>query len=266
MDLIKIMNHIPRKRFGQHFLHDQNVINEIVKAIAPLPLDHLVEIGPGLGAITTVILPMVNQLEVVELDRDLIPELEEKCKALGHLKIYQADALRFNFAALAQTPLRIFGNLPYNISTPLIFHLLDFVQSIQDMNFMVQKEVAERMAALPGPGDYGALSVMLQYHCRVELLFGIHPHSFTPPPKVDSAFVRLTPTQPKLVAKNVQILRKVVRQAFSQRRKMLHNSLKELIMVAQLEALGIDPNTRPEQLAVEDFVKITNMILSCPQN
>lgn len=258
----KAAYHFPRKRFGQNFLHDKNVINKIITAIAPQSTDHLVEIGPGQGALTTEILPLVESLDVIELDRDLIPYLTALGESLGDLKIYQGDILKFDLAKLIvnEQPLRIFGNLPYNISTPLIFHLLDYIKIIKDMHFMLQKEVAERLVAAPGTEHYSRLSVMIQYHCQAQLLFAVGPKSFTPAPKVDSAFIRLLPMKPVVSATNIEILQQVVREAFSQRRKMLHNSLKNLVSAAQLESLGISPNERPEQIAVADFVRISNII------
>jgi len=254
--------HIPRKRFGQHFLHDQHVIAKIVQAIAPTPAEHLVEIGPGQGALTTAILPLVKTLDVVELDRDLIPYLQAVCEDLGDLKVHQADALKFDFSGLVTDGrlLRIIGNLPYNISTPLIFHLLDSITQIKDMHFMLQKEVAERMVATPGSEHYGRLSVMVQYHCQIKLLFNVGPHSFTPPPKVMSSFLRLLPAARPVKAHNLVHLQDIVRQSFSHRRKMLRNCLKGLVSVAELESIGIAPDIRPEQLAVEDFVRISNIV------
>lgn len=255
--------HYPRKRFGQHFLHDQHVISKIIQAIAPVSNEHLVEIGPGLGALTKTMLMLAGSLDVVEFDRDLIPELKKNCEGFGNLIIHQADALEFDFTQLAkdQRPLRIFGNLPYNISTPLIFHLLEQLSVIKDMYFMLQKEVAERIAAKPNTEGYGRLSVMVQYFCEVELLFTVSAQAFSPPPKVESAVIHFVPyTSLPYPAKNLTQLQDVVRQAFSQRRKMLHNCLKELISAAELQQLGIDPNVRPERLSVEDFVKISNYL------
>lgn len=254
------MRHIPRKRFGQHFLTDQNIINKIILALSPQKDQHWVEIGPGQGALTTELLVLAGKLDAIELDRDLIADLKKKCELIGDLQLYQGDVLRFDLTQLYKgKPLNVFGNLPYNISTPLIFHLLDFVSIIEDMHFMLQKEVAERIAANPGSKQYGPLSVMLQYHCQAQLLFFIGPSAFSPPPKVESAFVRLIPHLPTFRANDTTKLRNIVRQAFSQRRKMLRNSLKEITTPAQLEQLKIDPNSRPEQLTVEDFVKISNI-------
>lgn len=253
--------HLPRKRFGQHFLHDEFVIQKIINAIAPQPTDHIVEIGPGLGALTCPLLQSVNSLDVIEIDRDVIPHLLQNCGNSTLLHVHQADVLRFDFAILAEQllTLRVTGNLPYNISTPLLFHLLNYTQLIRDMHFMVQNEVADRLGAKPGTHDYGRLSVMIQYRCEVKKLFVVSPGSFTPPPKVHSAVVRLVPKPPATIATDEKLFGRIVAQAFSQRRKMLHNTLKDLITVAQIEALGINPQQRPETLALEDFVKLSNL-------
>ncbi|MEW8584381.1 MAG: 16S rRNA (adenine(1518)-N(6)/adenine(1519)-N(6))-dimethyltransferase RsmA, partial [Candidatus Thiodiazotropha sp.] len=189
------MNHHPRKRFGQNFLHDPGTIQRIVQAISPQPDDNLVEIGPGQGAITTELLPLVKRMHAIELDRDLVGPLALRCAALGELQIHNIDALKFDYSSLAEAAhsLRVVGNLPYNISTPLLFHLLDQSDQILDMHFMLQKEVVERMAAIPGNKSYGRLTVMLQARAEVTPLFTIGPGAFRPPPKVDSAFVRLLP-------------------------------------------------------------------------
>jgi len=188
--------HRARKRFGQNFLHDAGIIQRIVQAVSPQAAQRVVEIGPGQGAITLPLLEACGKLEVVELDRDLIQPLADKAAGLGELIIYQQDVLKFDFRALAgDDKLRVVGNLPYNISTPLLFHLIDQSTAIQDMHFMLQKEVVDRMAAVPGNRDYGRLSVMIQYHCKVDPLFRVRPGAFTPAPKVDSAVVRLTPWQ-----------------------------------------------------------------------
>ncbi|MGB6977052.1 MAG: 16S rRNA (adenine(1518)-N(6)/adenine(1519)-N(6))-dimethyltransferase RsmA [Gammaproteobacteria bacterium] len=255
--------HHPRKRFGQHFLRDQYVIQRILQALDLQPGQHGVEIGPGLGALTLQALPLLTALDVIEIDRDVIPELMAKCRNKGDLRVHSADVLRYDFHQLTTKPasLRVFGNLPYNISTPLIFHLLQHIDLIKDMHFMLQREVAERLAAPPGGGDYGRLSIMVQYHCQVELLFTVSAQSFNPPPKVESAVVRLTPYRPlPTVANDPELLATLVKQAFSQRRKMIHNSLQEWLNMAQLTSLAIDPNARPEQLSVQDFVKMSNMV------
>lgn len=255
--------HTPRKRFGQHFLSDENVIRQIVYAINPQACQNIVEIGPGLGALTTHILPLCKKLNVVELDRDVIAPLKEVCMPLGELTVYQQDVLQFDFKQLVNSdkPLRIIGNLPYNISTPLIFHLLHYHAEIQDMHFMLQKEVVDRLVASPGKKDYGRLSIMLQYYCKAINLFEVPPHAFSPPPKVNSAVVRLVPhAELPFKANNKKWLDDIVRTAFSQRRKTLRNCLKNIASSEQLTALNIDPQTRPETLSVEQFVRISNNI------
>lgn len=257
------MNHRPRKRFGQNFLHDANVIHKIVAAIAPRPNDRVVEIGPGLGALTRPLLEKLGTLDVVELDRDVIPELESACEGAGTLTIHNVDALRFDFAALAPAgeKLRVVGNLPYNISTPLIFHLLEQATHIKDLTFMLQKEVVDRLVATPGTRDFGRLSVMVQYRCRAEPLFIVKPGSFRPAPKVDSAVVRLTPYEaPPYPARDEALFSRLVNQAFTQRRKTLRNALKGFVDAAQLESLGVDPALRAEVLPVETFVTISNAV------
>ncbi len=255
------MRHIPRKRFGQHFLHDANVIAKILAAISPRSGERIVEIGPGLGALTRALLERVGELQVVELDRDVIPKLRATCEGAGTLQIHNEDALRFDFSTLASSSgkLRVVGNLPYNISTPLIFHLLDFAALIEDMHFLLQKEVVERLTAAPGGGDYGRLSVMVQYRCRAELLFLVKPGCFSPPPKVDSALVRLLAYEHLPVkAKDEARFAQLVNQAFSQRRKTLRNTLKGLLSAEQIAAAGVDPSLRPEQLSVAEFVALSN--------
>lgn len=253
----------PRKRFGQHFLHEGFTVDKIVLAINPKKTDNMLEIGPGLGALTQRLLPHLTQLTAIELDRDLIPLLEKQCANLGALTIYQADALKFDLRSLGttNTPWRIVGNLPYNISTPLLFHLLEQISIIQDMHFMLQKEVVERIVAQPGDKNYGRLSVMIQYYCQVKKLFAVKPGAFQPPPKVDSAVIRLVPYQIRpWQAEDPVLLAKIVRAAFSYRRKMLRNNLGKLIDTKQFELLAIDPTKRPEQLSVKDYVKISNFL------
>lgn len=254
-------HHRARKRFGQNFLHDANILRNMVRAIAPRPDDNLVEIGPGKGALTLPLLRAAGRLEVIELDRDLIEPLRQKAAGVGELIIHGADALRFDFAALAADngPLRVVGNLPYNISTPLIFHLLDHRDHLIDMHFLLQKEVVERMGAAPGGKDYGRLSVMVQYHCRVERLFGVGPAAFRPRPKVESAFVRLTPHPPAVAAHDLKRLEHLVRLAFTQRRKTLRKSLRDVVTESAFEAAGVDPGQRPEQLDVAAFVRLSNL-------
>jgi 16S rRNA (adenine1518-N6/adenine1519-N6)-dimethyltransferase len=254
---------VPRKRFGQHFLRDQAVIKRIIASLAPQSSEHLIEIGPGQGALTVPVLKQIKQLEVIEFDRDLIPVLHERCDALGRLIVHEKDVLQFDFASVKKDDrlLRVFGNLPYNISTPLIFHLLDYASIISDMVFMLQKEVAERLAAEPSTEHYGRLSVMVQYHCQVDLLFDVAPSAFHPPPQVQSSILRLTPyhTLP-LHAKNYDVFADLVKQAFGQRRKTLRNSLKNIVSDAVWEKLQIKPTQRPEELSVNEFVAMSNQL------
>lgn len=251
------MNHIPRKRFGQNFLHDALIIGKIVAAIAPRPDQDLIEIGPGQGALTLPLLKRCGKLQAVELDRDLLAPLAAMAAPVGALVLHNRDALRTDFCALRTDDrrLRVVGNLPYNISTPLLFHLLDQADCIEDMHFMLQKEVVERMAAGPGTEHYGRLSVMLQYRCKVEPLFTIGPGAFRPPPKVDSAFVRLLPYRElPLRAQDETVFARVVQLAFGQRRKTLRNTLKGVLDDADYAALGIDPRIRAEQLDLASFI------------
>lgn len=255
--------HTARKRFGQHFLHDKQIIQRLVDVIAPLPSDHLVEIGPGQGALTVPVLKMAGTLDAIELDRDLIPALKSRCADKGHLIVHEADALAFDFATLVQDKkLRIIGNLPYNISTPLIFHLLTFASHIVDMHFMLQKEVVDRIAATPNDEAYGRLSIMVQYHCQVTSLFDISPHAFYPPPQVNSSVVRLVPL-PEIPfrAMDYPHFEMIVREAFSHRRKTLRNALKNIMFDEDWETISIDSHLRPEELGVEDYVKISNRLL-----
>lgn len=255
--------HRARKRFGQNFLHDEAVIHRIINAIHPVEGNNVVEIGPGQGALTNLLLDELGEMNAVELDRDLIPILEKNCAPHGRLTIHNVDALKFDFSSLAteDKPLRVVGNLPYNISTPLIFHLLTFASNIRDMHFMLQREVVERLAAEPGCGAYGKLSIMVQYHCEVENLFIVGPESFDPVPKVDSAIVRLTPrSQPAVKVVDEALFAKVVTQAFSQRRKTIRNTLKGLITGDELASLDIDPGLRAEVLDLEAFAQITNFV------
>jgi len=264
----KAHGHRARKRFGQNFLHDHHVIDKIVRAINPKHSDCLVEIGPGMGALTEPLLEACGKLDVVELDRDLIPILRTKFFNYPEFHIHEGDALKFDFNQLLQPgqQLRIVGNLPYNISTPLIFHFLAHHKIVRDMHFMLQKEVVERLAAAPGSGDYGRLGIMAQYFCRVEPLFVVSPGSFSPPPKVDSAIVRLSPyDELPCPARDFRTLERVVREAFSMRRKTLRNTLKNLISAEQLEALGIDTSLRPERLTLAEYVRIADAVYDLQQ-
>jgi 16S rRNA (adenine1518-N6/adenine1519-N6)-dimethyltransferase len=256
--------HKARKRFGQNFLHDTHVIDRIVSSIAPKPEHHLIEIGPGRGAITEPLLEATNgQLDVVELDRDLIPILNAQFFMHKGLTIHQADALEFDFRKLAEDgrPLRLVGNLPYNISTPLMFHLLEYSDIIKDMHFMLQKEVVQRLCAGPGDNAYGRLGIMMQYHCETRYLFTVSSGSFTPAPKVESAIVRLTPRkEPKYKANTFSTFERVVKASFAQRRKTLRNNLKGIIDDEGFESLGINPTVRAESLPIETFVAIANYV------
>jgi 16S rRNA (adenine1518-N6/adenine1519-N6)-dimethyltransferase len=251
----------PRKRFGQNFLHDPGTIARILAAIAPAPGQRLVEIGPGRGAITAGLLAAAGGLDVVEIDRDLIPLLSERFPPATGLSIHNADALAFDLHALCPPGerLRLVGNLPYNISTPLLFRFLEQTDCVQDMHLMLQKEVVERMAADPGGREYGRLTVGIQAYCRVDPLFTIGPGAFTPAPKVDSAFLRLTPHRPlpHPVADRATLTR-LVAQAFSQRRKTLRNTLKGALPPGLLEAQGIDPGQRAEEIPVDAYIRLAN--------
>lgn len=254
--------HRPRKRFGQHFLTDKTYLSRMILDIAPNPDDAMVEIGPGLGALTVPLLTHLKKLHVIELDKEVIPHLEKKCQAPDTLVIHQADVLSVDFSSLPlPPPIRVVGNLPYNISTPLFFHLLTYADCIQDMHFMVQQEVAERVAALPGEKAYGRLSIMMQYHADMTYLFFVPPEAFSPPPKVDSAVIRIIPHKTKpAIAKDEKRLADIVRTAFNQRRKTLRNSLKEWFSVEDFEACGINPTARPETLGVSEFVRLSNLL------
>ena len=257
------MSHKPRKRFGQNFLHDKMVIQRIVNSINPRPGDHIVEIGPGEGALTELVLDKIGSMDVVELDRDLIPLLKIRFVVQDGLTIHQADALKFKFCQLQKDDkkLRIIGNLPYNISTPLLFHLFDNSHCIQDMHFMLQKEVVDRIVAKPGDSAYGRLGIMLQYFCHAEYVFTVKPGAFKPAPKVDSAIVRLVPhDKPPVDINNFDEFSKLVNYSFTQRRKTLRNILKGKLDVDQIAALGIEPTIRPERLSLKDFAILSNTL------
>ena len=255
------MKHVPRKRFGQHFLTDQTVIADIVAAIRPQAGDAMVEIGPGLGALTTPLAAALRHLHVIEIDRDIVARLRQAYPP-ERVSVHAGDVLEFDFSVLPRE-LRVVGNLPYNISTPLLFHLARYAERICDMHFMLQKEVVERMVASPGGRDYGRLSVMLQYRFDMELLLQVAPGAFSPPPQVDSAVVRLRPRpQAQLGAADEAGLAQVVRRAFAQRRKTLRNSLAGLLEAGDFAALGIAPGLRAENLAVAHFVAISNYLVN----
>ena len=250
--------HRARKRFGQHFLTDWGVIDAIIRAISPSEDDVIVEIGPGQGAITEPLAERAGHLHVVELDRDLVARLRDRYRDRDNVTVHEADALQFDFASLGND-LRVVGNLPYNISTPLLFHLLRYRDSIIDMHFMLQKEVVDRMAAEPGTKAYGRLGIMLGCYLRVESLFDVGPEAFSPPPAVMSSIVRLDPLPPGAYdIADEQGLSTLVATAFMQRRKTLRNSLRNEADIRDFEAAGIDPGQRPEQVPVADFVRLSN--------
>ena len=263
---IRLDNGLPhqaRKRFGQNFLHDRAVIDRIVAAIAPDGDDHVLEIGPGQGALTDSLADLAGRLDCVELDRDLAAFLERRFAGRDHVHIIQGDILRFDPAELHPAPhsLRVIGNLPYNISTPVLFYLLGYHGLIRDMNFMLQLEVVQRMAAGPGDKNYGRLSLMLQYYCAVEHLFNVPSAAFTPRPRVSSAIVRLTPHREFPVrAADPKRLETVIRTAFNQRRKTLKNSLKGLMSEVALRELPVDAGLRPENLSLAEFVAISDAL------
>ena len=255
------MTHKAKKRFGQNFLHDTSIIRQIIQSIRPKAGEHLIEIGPGQGAITTELLKATGELDAIELDRDLIHPLAVACANLGKLNIINSDAMKFDYAQLAEDgrPLRLIGNLPYNISTPILFHLLHYATVIQDMHFMLQKEVVDRMAAAPGNKTYGRLSVMMQTWFEIEPLFDIGPGAFNPPPKVKSAIVRLIPYKtPPHQIDDADHFSRLVTTAFAQRRKTLRNSLSKMVDAEQITAAGIDPTLRAERLSLADFARLSN--------
>lgn len=254
--------HKARKRFGQHFLHDQNIIQKMLRAINPQPGESLVEIGPGQGALTFPLLERCHKLTAIELDKDLIPILQRQAPQFGELTLINQDILQTDLGALELTPpVRIVGNLPYNISTPLMFHLLAQSDQVKDMHFMVQKEVAQRIVAHCGDRHYGRLSIMMQYYCRSEYLFDVAPGCFSPPPKVDSAIIRLVPhTSPSVTVNDLDVLSEVVKMAFNQRRKTIANSLKKRLRREQITALQIDPRLRAENLSLDDFARLANLL------
>lgn len=256
------MPHKARKRFGQHFLHDQNIIQKLINAIHPQPGESLVEIGPGQGALTFPLLKACAELTAIELDRDLISFLQEKSQAYGTLNLINMDVLKIELSSLPlKPPLRVVGNLPYNISTPLMFHLLQSSSLIRDMHFMLQKEVAERIIAMPNSKHYGRLSVMMRYYCKSQLLFDVAPSCFSPPPKVESSIIRLLPhSQPAVKVSNKPLFDSVVQDAFNQRRKTIGNSLKKSITRDAISHLGIDPNARAENLTLDEFALISESI------
>ena len=252
--------HRARKRFGQHFLADPGVVDAIVRAISPGEDDVIVEIGPGQGAITEPLARSAGHLHLVELDRDLAARLRAQYADRENVTVHEADALRFDFGAIGHA-LRIVGNLPYNISTPLLFHLLHYRERIVDMHFMLQKEVVDRMAARPGSKAYGRLGIMLGCHLRIESLFDVPPEAFDPPPEVNSAVVRLDPLPPgSFSIEDEAGLSRLVARAFMQRRKTLRNALRNEADTADLEAVGIDPGLRPEQVPIDEYIALSNYL------
>ena len=264
------MKHVARKRFGQNFLTDQSVLHDIIAAIAPKPDDRMVEIGPGLGAMTRLLLESLHHLHVVELDRDLVQRLLRQFDP-AKLTVHSGDALQFDFGTLLAAEddaipdsarrLRVVGNLPYNISSPLLFHLTRFANVVRDQHFMLQKEVVERMVAEPGSKAYGRLSVMLQWCYRMAMLMVVPPTAFDPPPKVESAIVRMIPLDQRMQCDQA-LLERVVTQAFSQRRKVLRNCMSGLLSVEQIVAAGVDPQARPETIPVAGFVALAKRLES----
>ncbi len=252
--------HRARKRFGQNFLVDDNIIQSLMTAISPQPDDQIIEIGPGLGALTQPLLNKVNHLEVVELDRDLILDLEQLQTKTNKLTIHQSDALKFNFSQ-TNNPRRIVGNLPYNISTPLIFHLLEYIDSIVDMHFMLQNEVVDRLCANSGDRNFGRLSVMVQAQCKTQKLIHVPAESFSPKPKVESAFIHLTPHKQSPVPQHLTSeFKQIVQTCFSQPRKTVNNNLKKILSQSNLLDAGIDPGSRPQQLTLENFIALAEKI------
>ena len=253
----------PRKRFGQHFLHDPNIIRKIINAIQPRSDDLFVEVGPGRGAITRPLAEAVKRLDVIEIDRDLAAALEDQ-NSHGNVTVYRADVMKFAFEALVQPgeKLRLAGNLPYNISSPLLFYLLDSSHLFEDIHVMLQKEVVDRITALPGNRTYGRLTVALAARCKAENLFEIQPGSFSPPPRVKSSFLRLTPLQtPKISAVLAPAFGQLVTQAFNMRRKQLSNALRGLLDANQIRSAGVDPSQRAEDLDVDAFIRLAELWL-----
>ena len=251
------MQHIPRKRFGQNFLVDSQTVADIIHALHPRREDVMVEIGPGLGALTRPLLQSLEHLHVVEIDRDIVKRLRDEFSA-KRLTVHEGDALEFDFSSLGES-LRVVGNLPYNISTPLLFHLSRFAAHISDMRFMLQKEVVARMVAKPSTSDYGRLSVMLQCRFEMEQLFIVPPECFRPPPKVESAVVRMIPLKKPLIeASQEKLFAEIVSAAFSQRRKTLRNTLRDHLTAEDYLKLGIDSNLRAENLSIAQYVAIAN--------
>lgn len=268
----KHLGHTAKKRFGQNFLHDDYIIDKIVSAIRPEKGQNIIEIGPGLGALTEPVAELVDHFTVVELDRDLAKRLREHPFIRDKLTVVEQDALKFDFSSLRPEPnetnkLRVFGNLPYNISTPLMFHLFSFCEHIHDMHFMLQHEVVNRICALSGDKVYGRLSVMAQYYCSATPVVMVPPTAFKPAPKVDSAVVRLVPHKTPIVSlQSVDSLQQVVTAAFNQRRKTIRNSLKNLLDESQITTLDINPELRAEKLTLAEFARLADAVFENPIN
>ncbi|MFT5210877.1 MAG: 16S rRNA (adenine1518-N6/adenine1519-N6)-dimethyltransferase [Flavobacterium sp.] len=248
-----------RKRFGQNFLQDQNLIRKIIQVINPQPGDHIVEIGPGRGALTELLLKSGCKLDVIEIDRDLVASMRQKHPDLN---VIESDVLKFDFTQIkADKPFRVVGNLPYNISTPLLFKLFGNLDLIKDMYFMLQLEVVNRLVASHSHSDYGRLSIMSQYYCDNELMFTVPPEAFVPMPKVMSAIVKLLPTKEKRISADTALLEKILIQAFSMRRKTIRNALKGFVNAEQIVSLDLDPRARPENLSLNDYLSITALAI-----
>lgn len=253
--------HTPRKRFGQNFLQDDSIIDKMAQAIHPKAQDHLVEIGPGQGALTEPLIEAVDALDVIELDRDLIPILKAKFVTTGKLTVHESDVLKFDFNQLIEQyrQIRVVGNLPYNISTQLMFYLLAYGAAVKDMHFLLQKEVIDRLAAEVGCKHYSRLSVWMQYHCEVEPLFLVPPESFYPVPKVMSQFVRLIPREEKPDVGDEAAFNDIITKAFAMRRKTIRNNLKGIVDDAGFERAGVDPQSRPQDLSLDDFIRLQKL-------
>ena len=254
--------HRPRKRFDQHFLRDDGVIQHIIDEIFPRAGEHIVEIGPGEGVLTTRLAESDIRLDLVEIDRDLIAHLGGVFRDNEQVTINEADALKFDFSDLKQTekPMRLVGNLPYNISSPLLLHLAKYADDITDMHFMLQKEMVDRMASKVGGSNYGRFTVMMQYYFDIESLFDVYPDAFNPPPKVMSAVIRVVPRKTLLPLSDAKVLEELVKQAFSQRRKQIRNTLGQWFSAEQLADCGVNEKDRPQQIPVEAYVKLANAL------
>ncbi len=253
-----------RKRFGQHFLHDSHVIQKIIHAVSPQSDQHIVEIGPGQGVLTEFLIPRSGRVDAVEIDRDLAAFLREHFKSFPHFYLHEMDVLKFDFSTLTEKPasLRVVGNLPYNISTPLLFHLFDYLFFVKDIHVMLQKEVALRMTAKLNTPDYSRLSVMTQFYCQTQKLFDVSAMAFNPPPKVESSVIRLIPNPPgRYQPKDPAHFAEIVKNTFNFRRKTIRNSLKPYLSEADIMKLNIDPNKRPQEISIEEFIQISDASL-----